>query len=332
MVEQNLVLCLLFATLDGLFEILAIAVLMYHDKKSETDGDESETDGDEAISPCARYAGMGANLLFQGLSTISATVAPWFGPVSIFVPTALCSELLLNMVIIGFIMKKEELNKDTQVATYIMLLAALLLPVVGPIPQDDQTNPLTLLEKPFSLAWIGLFVVLFIGSTALMIMKRYERMGQFRGEMCILVVAIGAEVLSPTVSRAFGTMESGGAVRIALIGFYIMIQLVWTYQGIVEARYVSSHVKYVPLSTCGALIFNALTGLLVWEDWKAITSWLGYAYTFMIMLFGVYLMSDLKFFEVKEKRTRSSMAMFIDTVDTTMLVRSTGSRHLDVEN
>ena len=55
-------------------------------------------------------------------------------------------------------------------------------------------------------------------------------------------------------------------------------------------------------------------------------------YTFMVMLPGVYLMRDLKFFEVKEGR-KTAMVMLVDKQQT-MLVRSqqTGYRHLNVEN
>jgi hypothetical protein len=53
----------------------------------------------------------------------------------------------------------------------------------------------------------------------------------------------------------------------------------------------------------------------------------------MIMLLGVYLMSDLKFFEVKEGGSKTAMAMFVDKRQN-MMVRSQQpcSRRIIVEN
>ena len=50
---------------------------------------------------------------------------------------------------------------------------------------------------------------------------------------------------------------------------------------------------FVPLQTVCTLVFNALTGLCVWEDWKVIDRWASYATLHVIMLLAVYQIGSL---------------------------------------
>jgi hypothetical protein len=42
---------------------------------------------------------------------------------------------------------------------------------------------------------------------------------------------------------------------------------------------------------------NAATGIIIWEDWKVVGSWTGYASVFVLLLLGVYLLSTVDVFE-----------------------------------
>eukprot|EP01083_Nonionella_stella_P230166 813937_1 len=50
---------------------------------------------------------------------------------------------------------------------------------------------------------------------------------------------------------------------------------------------------FVPALTCGNQTLNAVTGLIIWQDWKVIQSWTGYLVVMMIILLGVYLTSTI---------------------------------------
>ena len=55
------------------------------------------------------------------------------------------------------------------------------------------------------------------------------------------------------------------------------------------------------------LFFNAVSGIVIWEDWRVIMSWLGYVCTFLLMLLGVYLMSTLELFIFTKKEQTDVM-------------------------
>jgi hypothetical protein len=42
---------------------------------------------------------------------------------------------------------------------------------------------------------------------------------------------------------------------------------------------------------------NGATGIIIWEDWKVVNSWTGYMCIFLLLLLGVYLLSEVDFFE-----------------------------------
>jgi len=58
---------------------------------------------------------------------------------------------------------------------------------------------------------------------------------------------------------------------------------------------------FVPAYSIGSLSFNALTGIVVWEDWNTISSGIGYGSVFLLLLLGIFLMSDLNFAQHYEK-------------------------------
>jgi len=42
---------------------------------------------------------------------------------------------------------------------------------------------------------------------------------------------------------------------------------------------------------------NALTGIIIWEDWKVVQSWTGYGCIFFLLFNGVYLLTTVDFFD-----------------------------------
>ena len=77
--------------------------------------------------------------------------------------------------------------------------------------------------------------------------------------------------------------------------------------------------KYIPTKMCLSLFLNAITGVLVWEDWRVIYSWLGYICTFLLMLLGVYLMSTLEFFIVVKSEQKDAVVARTDSIISSMI-------------
>jgi len=42
---------------------------------------------------------------------------------------------------------------------------------------------------------------------------------------------------------------------------------------------------------------NALSGVIIWEDWRVVHSWTGYGSVFVLLLLGVYLLAAVDIFE-----------------------------------
>ena len=40
---------------------------------------------------------------------------------------------------------------------------------------------------------------------------------------------------------------------------------------------------FVPINAAMIVFINALTGILIWEDWRVVQSWLGYACVFLLL-------------------------------------------------
>ena len=301
--KQNIFLTLAFAVLAGICNTLSAVVLVVQDEKTKN----SKTSGKKA-----KYAGLALNLLMQGVATTFGTVSSWFGPASLYAPTSLSAQLLSNILIIGYIMKRENVDKETQVATAFILISALMLPCVGPRVQDEEDDILHILQQPGSVTTFALLLGVLIVSTFGMIFKDLEQMNQTRTEACLMAVAASSGVLTPSLSRAFSIVKSG-PFRISLIVLYVLTMLIWTRQCIVEARFIKTRTKYVPTYLCFTLVFNAVAGLLIWEDWRSVMP-LPYSCVLFQMMIGVYLMSDLNHFEVVSKQTRSALQRQASTV------------------
>jgi hypothetical protein len=82
----------------------------------------------------------------------------------------------------------------------------------------------------------------------------------------------------------------------------------WIYEGTIEAIAVQSRIKFVPTYLCGSLLNNAVMGVIIWEDWRAVYSWTGYVAVFILLLLGVYLMSDLEFFKSGEEEMKEVLS------------------------
>lgn len=62
-----------------------------------------------------------------------------------------------------------------------------------------------------------------------------------------------------------------------------------TYALIVQSTAVTQ-AKFVPLNALALIIVNALTGMIVWEDWRNVGNWVGYVWVFEQLVLGNYLL------------------------------------------
>lgn len=129
--EQSIPLCLFYSYISGLLDVLATSAAAYpgyaekHGKKWPK-------------QPWVPMAATVANIGLRLIGMLGTTIATFYGPVSIATPTSQAAILVSNMIIFGALMKAEKFTKPIRLGTYIIALAAILLPVVGADLQQNE--------------------------------------------------------------------------------------------------------------------------------------------------------------------------------------------------
>lgn len=237
------------------------------------------------LSKWMQFLTIAGNVTLQGIgSIIGHLVAPWFGPVSMVVPFFFSATLLCNMLIVGIL--GEDFTKNMRVGTVVIALAVMLLPVVGPTPQDDQDFA-SLMGHWYSLSWFVILVILSFGTGTVVSMgiTQYSQ----RNRMVILLCSRASSLcLNLTVSRAF-ILGPSGVVFMTLIVLKLVSGSIYT-AAIVVQSYTVEQSKFVPLNATLIILANALTGLIIWEDWRVVQSWIGTIVSFSLLGIGCDLL------------------------------------------
>ena len=174
-----------------------------------------------------------------------------------------------------------------RVATYVVVLAAILLPTVGPEAQEDQ-DIMSLINQWYDLAWGALLVVGMVASTALLLLLDVSELAEWRKMWLLIAARAAAFSVNLTVSKVM-ILDVTPAILISAIVLKIISGAIITYALIVQSTAVTQ-AKFVPLNASMIIVVNALTGVIVWEDWRVVGSWIGYVCVFLYLVLGCYLL------------------------------------------
>jgi len=276
--SQSLPMCCTLAAVGGVMEVGATAVTAVPSVR--------ETQG-KSLPPWLHGITLAGNLGLQAIgSLLSHLIATWYGPISIVVPFFYSSTLLSNILIFGVIMGTEVWTKTMRVGSYVIVVAVILLPVVGPTTQDNQ-DIVDLFHKWYAVLWFTLLLCTTVVTGTLLFcgIDKYSTHYRF---FILLTARAAAISVNLTVSRSFVLSPS----HFMLVCFLILkvgSGAVYTYAIIVQAAAVDQ-ARFVPLNTTTIILINALTGILIWEDWRVIQSWYGYACVFLLLGLGCDLL------------------------------------------
>jgi hypothetical protein len=281
--EQNLALALLLAVLGGLTQVICVFTVAYPEFY--------KYDLNKDIHPCLEKIILPVNFLFQVISGLIIAAAPIFGPVSIVVPVRVGSQLLFNMIIFGLISKMESFDKSARVGTYFVAIGAFLISIVGPTTQEQ--DPMELLRYPHAMAWAIFMVAAEILSVVInTVLVKPNKIDGHLAFLSLLSANILGATLGASVAKTMGAISGWqawtAAVTILLLCFFAIGQ-----STVLQASRVNQK-TFVPALACGNQIFNAATGLIIWEDWKVVQSWPGYAAVTLQIVMGVYLISNIE--------------------------------------
>jgi hypothetical protein len=275
-VEQSLPICFALATLGGILEVAATAVTALPAVREK-----------EGITMkwWVQWLAIAGNVAIQAVGTLmSHLIATWFGPVSLVVPFFYSATLLSNMLIFGLL--GERFTKNMRVGTHVIVVAAILLPVVGPDIQEDQDLS-RLMDHGYAKLWFGLLLVAcaITGTLLALDISKYP----MNTRITVLLIARSAAIsVNLTVSRAFilGPSES---VLVAFVIIKLVSGAIYTYAIVVQS-YAVEQARFVPLNATTIIIVNALTGIILWEDWRVVASWYGYICIFVLLGLGCDLL------------------------------------------
>lgn len=266
-------------------QVMAILVLAYPEFQ--------KTKNNVKYSPHFESLLIPLNVTLQILLGFVNTVSTWYGPVSIVIPVRVSAQLLFNMFFFEAL-GIEKFPKDVRVGTYIVVLAALLLPIVGPTAQEGQDAVQLFDHFPAEL-WTSVLIALttISGCYCIKWIGDKSRNGYVNHEykfIIILIARIASAVLSTSIGK-FLIGTSGLFFGVTLFGF-VACSFVISSVAILQATETDQSV-FVPASACGIQFMNAITGLVIWQDYLVVQSWSGYFTVMIQILTGVYLISSM---------------------------------------
>lgn len=293
---QSIVLCMIFAVLAGVADVLSAVAIAIPEEQALKDIKWSKWG--------LRFM-LFLNLLFQLFQTITAAAATFFGPISIALPTQNAANLTANLVIFGGILKHERVTKDSFVGTYIVVATTVLLVVVGPQAQDDQDVE-RLVKEPWAAAWLLMVALGVLLSGIWIVVVDIKSLNRGAAVGLFLVLFITTEILSNSASKAMVLLDNPVEVA-GLAAMFILSTTFGTYGMVVQASVLPQTIFW-PIQTMLEQTLNAVTGLIVWEDWRVVVNWAGYGTVFLLFGLGVFLVSDFDLPTFKDSKLENPFA------------------------
>ncbi|KAG7367004.1 hypothetical protein IV203_029674 [Nitzschia inconspicua] len=316
-VEQSIPWCCLFAALGGALEVAATAVTAIPAVR--------EKEGIE-VNQWIRWLSVLGNLTLAGIGSIFGhLIATWFGPVSIVIPYFFSSTLLCNMAIVGLL--REPFNKNMRVGTLVIVVAVILLPVVGPTAQEGQIFS-NLMSHWYSRLWFS-FLLATAVVTGIIISTDVTRYSIRTRKIILLLARASSLCMNVTASRSF-ILGPTGAFLGVLIALKLASGTLYSSAIVVQSFAVEQSI-FVPLNATTIIIVNALTGVIIWEEWRCVQSWLGYMCVFVLLGLGCDLLLSVPLLnsENPEYGLNKRVSTFIPARMSTLNIRrQSGYEHI----
>jgi len=275
-IVQSLPLCCTLAAVGGALEVAATAVTAIPAVRAK--------EGIE-ISKLMNWFWIACNITLQLLGSVLAHLfATWFGPTSMVVPFFFSSILLCNITIVGLL--KEPFNKNMRVGTLVIVVSVILLPAVGPTIQENQ-NFILLMSHWYSLIWFMLLLTASL-TTAMVLATDITQYNNTNRTIILIVSRASSLCVNLTVSRAL-ILQPSTFYFVTLVTTKVITGFIYT-TAIVVQSFAVEQARFVPLNAIVIILMNSITGIIIWEDWRVVQSWLGYMCVFTLLGLGCDLL------------------------------------------
>ena len=172
----------------------------------------------------------------------------------------------------------------------MIVIAVILLIVNGPGTQDYSDESFeTFISRTYASIWaILLMIGMIITGLWMFIFDLHKQKRQYIRFGVLLVARSTAFSINLTTGKAL-IMAQSRTWFITNIIFKILSGGIYTKAIVVQSTAVSQK-TFVPINAVLIVLVNGLTGIIIWEDWKVVSSWLGYVCVFLLMALGCSLL------------------------------------------
>lgn len=318
-IAQNLSVCVGLSILAGFLRVVATMVLAYPEHLDNLEQDQIHQDLlNTSMTPTttrrrsnrSKICYIGTHIFLISAAALVSMVATFFGPVSIAVPVLMGSQLLLNVIAMGLVLKMRTFDKSQQVGTFVVFLSVLSLMDIGPDVQDGQDILLMLESTPAQL-WtyaVGLSMLLSACWVIPFVIDKQRQsesgdggtssVGSQQQPAMVWILTIGSatsNVSMATLGKMLSLLTGGRFYFVALLCG--ITGILGTLMSVVSSTFCEQGL-FTPLSAVALIIVNAITGVLIWEDWKVVTAWSAYVCALVLMCCGVYLIAEVDLMDI----------------------------------
>lgn len=200
-------------------------------------------------------------------------------------PVFFAAQLIGNLLIFWIVLGLESFTKEMQIGTYIVVIAVALLLRVGPGVQEDQVFE-DLITKPWAAIWSLVLIVAMLISALPVIPGLYDltNFSMWKRYAILLTVRSTAFAINLTTGRALILKAPREWIIISVV-IKVLSGIIYTRAIVVQSTVVEQ-ASFVPLNAVLTLFVNALTGIIIWEDWRVIGDWTGYVCVFLLFILG----------------------------------------------
>jgi hypothetical protein len=327
---------------SGFLRVVATMVLAYPEYIAKNNGDSTESSSRRPI-----YIAIHVGLL--AIAAVVSIVGSVHGPVSIAVPVQTGSALLFNVIAMGLVLKMRTFDKVQRTGTYVVFFSVLSLIDVGPSTQDGQ-DVVKLLSHPGAMTW-SLFVsaglimstmgtiqllkggraneedgnssrhvsiggdnsILGSNNSILVVggnnsTTTNNSLGEKEYFLILLVGATLSNVAMATSGKCLGYL-TGIQFSIAFL-YYVAAALLGLLFSVTSATACDQGI-FTPACSVALVIVNWFTGILIWEDWRVMDTWVGYICACLLMCCGVYLLAEIDLLEQYLVRKTTRMVRLV---------------------
>lgn len=233
---------------------------------------------------------MAINIILQILASLAGNLfATWYGPVAIVGPIFFAAQLLANLIVFWMVLGLESFSREMRTGTYVVVVAVVLLIVNGPGTQDyGDTTFSELVTEIYSLVWTSILIIsMLITGFVLLVIDLHQRKLWFR-YVVLLIARASAFSLNLSSGKAF-ILPTNQFWLAMNIGIKVVSGIIYTRAIVVQSTAVMQKV-FVPMNAATIVFINAITGIIIWEDWRVVNSWIGYSCVFLLLALGCSLL------------------------------------------